>query len=726
MLRFLYVPMVIFALPSALLAQQPGESDAPAVTTDAKVIEFAADDLSYSNNDQTVVAKGNVTVARDGYMLTADEIRYDRTTGFIEASGNVVVRDSKGGTVRAAKMQLTESLRDAVVDNIQLVLADGSRLAALRGERGEGKISVERAVYSPCVVCNEKGEERPLWRLKAVKVELNEQKKRIYFDGASLDFLSVPVVYVPFLSIPSPEVSRATGFLVPRFKQASALGVSVEVPYFINLAPWRDLTVTPLIFSGERPALGAEYRERVRQGPLRVGGTLTYVPKLDDNSQKTGSNIFRGYVYADGRLQHNEKWRSNLDLRITTDDTFLRRYEISNDDTLRGHYALERFGENSYFSSEIWAFQTLVAGRDQGLVPLALPVIDYWWRSKPWIASGRLTLNANSASIIRTNGADTWRTSLSTQYDIPYINDLGMVMKGTGFGRADVYYQNDGQVQDTSGSLYGGLNGFKARAVGALAGEVRWPMGKPGFGGIQTLEPVVQIVAASRNNNQNEIANEDSRAIDLDESNLFSLNRFPGFDRWDGGLRLTYGLRYNVDRTGLAFSTEIGQSYRFNAQLVNFPAGTGLSNQLSDIVGRTSLRIGDKIDIVHSFRLDKSNFSFRRNEIDAVVGTKKWQLSLGYSNLNRGIAIEDLADSEEIRAAGKVKLSRYWSMAGSTIYDIKENFSPIRNSFGVTYEDECFVFGLTWRKNYTSDRDFRRGTTFMFNIALKTLGGRSR
>lgn len=724
MLSLRYALTLAMALPSTVLAQAPAENDVVAPAPAARVIEFAADDLSYSNNEQTVTAKGNVNISRDGYSIRADEVRYDRTTGIIEARGNVVARDAKGGTVTAEKMQLTDSLRDAVVDNIQLILSDGSRLAALRGQRGDGVTDVERAVYSPCVVCNDDGKEKPLWRLKALKVEINEAKKRIYFDGASLDFLTVPIAYIPFLSIPSPEVSRATGFLVPQIKQARELGFALETPYFINLAPWRDLTITPSIYTGERPAIGAEYRERIKQGPMRIGGTLTYAPELDDNNVKTGKNKFRGYVYADGRLTHNDKWRSSFDLRLTTDDTFLRRYEISNDDTLRGHYALERFSQNSYFSADIWGFQTLRAGREQGLAPLALPILNYWWRSQPWFAGGRITVNANSASIIRTRGADTWRTSVGTQYDVPYVNDVGMVMKGTGFARTDFYYQNDAANQDTAGNFYTGKDGFAARAVGALAGEVRWPLGKPGLGGFQTLEPVLQIVAASRDTRLNEVANEDSRAIDLDESNLLSLNRFTGFDRWDGGLRLTYALRYNLDRTGLAFSTEIGQSYRFNSQAAIFPKGTGLSDQLSDIVGRTSLRIGDKIDVVHRFRLDKKSFAIRRNEIDAVVGAKSWQLSLGYSNLNREIAIEGLEDREEIRAAARVSITRYWSLVASSIYDVGNNFSPLRNSIGATYEDECFTFGLTWRKNYTEDRDFRRGTTILFNIALKTLGGR--
>jgi LPS-assembly protein len=489
MLRFKYALLIALAVPKSIAAHSlmqalsppqpvvaPATTSMPAVKPNQEIIEFAADELSYSDNEQAVVGTGHVNIMRDGYWLTADEVRYDRSTGVIEARGNVIVKDKKGSIITAEKMQLTESLRDAVVENVQLLLEDGARFAALRGQRTENKTNIERAVYSPCIVCTADGKERPLWRLKALKVELNESKKRIYFNNAYLDFFGISVAYIPFLSIPSSESTRASGFLVPQIKQARELGFAIATPYFIALAPWRDLTITPSIYTSERPALSAEYREQLRQGPVRIGGTLTYARRLDDNSGTMAQNKLRGYGYADASLLHNKHWRSSFSLRLATDDTFLRRYEISNDDTLRGRYALERFDDNSYFSAEILEFQTLRNGRDQATVPLALPVLHYWWRSKPWIAGGRWTVNANTASIIRIKGADTWRATVGTQYDVPYINNLGMAMKGTGYARSDLYYQNDASQQDSGAAVYAGKDGFEARGVGALAGEVRWPL----------------------------------------------------------------------------------------------------------------------------------------------------------------------------------------------------------------------------------------------------------
>src|SRR3546814_6772742 len=124
------------------------------------------------------------------------------------------------------------------------------------------------------------------------------------------------------------------------------------------------------------------------------------------------------------------------------------------------------------------------------------------------------------------------------------------------------------------------------------------------MGGTQRLTPRVQFVASPPTTNL-EIPNEDARAVDLEDSNLFALNRFPGYDRWEDGTRVTYGLEWALDLPKTAIRTTIGQSYRLDEKPSIFPPGTGLSDQFSDIVGRTSVKLGRKLNLVHRFRLDK-------------------------------------------------------------------------------------------------------------------------
>ncbi len=708
----------------------PLQSAAP---VDSKVIDFEADALSYDEAGGIIRASGKVFATRDGYKLRADEVIYNRKSGEVEARGNVVLTSPDGQTVTTDRLQISDSLRDGIVDNIRLILDDGARLAALNGTKSGTKTTLSRAVYSPCEVCNDKGIEQPLWQIKAIKIVRDEQAKRIYYTDAYLEFLNQPVLYLPYLSHPDPSVNRATGLLTPQIKTRPSLGLVAEVPYFINLAPWRDLTITPSVFSGALPGLAVEYRERLSIGPLRLGGFVTYASGSTSNNSSAAGNEIRGYVFGDARFQHGDDWRSTVRIKLTTDDTFLRRYDVSNEDTLRNSYALERQTLNSYFRAEIQYFQGLRRATSQGLTPVVLPAIDYWWRSQPTWAGGRFTVEGNTVAILRTDGLDSQRASATAGYEIPFLNKFGQQLKFTVQARGDLYNVTDNDRPDDI--VYAGRNGTHFRLTPVAAIEARWPLLAPGFGGSQILEPIVQLVAARRDTDVADFPNEDSRSIDLDETNLFSLNRFPGYDRFEGGVRLTYGARYAIDSGKVRLETQFGQSYRLNADQNVFPEGTGLAGKFSDFVGRTSVSIGDRVDLVHRFRIDKNKLAIRRNEIDAIFSGTSWSASLGYSRLNRNIGIEDLEDREEVRVAGRAKITKYWSVVGSSIIDLSDRtlnsqsainsgkFNFVRNSAGIEYEDECLLFGLSWRRNNTQDRDFRRGSTVILRLALKTLGG---
>lgn len=692
-------------------------------------IDFEADQLTYSQDTDIVTAEGRVTMIRDGYKLIADSVVYNRKTGFVEARGSVQITDPNGNRIVGDKIELTDTLKDGLVENILLILSDGSRLGARNGNRQSDSAELERAVYSPCNLCTgDSTEERPLWRLKAVRVTYDQKARRIIYRDATFEFLNIPILYVPYISHPDPRVNKASGLLVPTLGQSRSLGGYINLPVFWNIAPDKDLTITPTFYTGVRPGLGAEYRQHIGIGPFKVGGFATYVSR-QETGLSTQDNEVRGYVYASGQFQHSSRWRSTFFSRLASDDTFLRRYDISDDDVLRNNYRLERFGNNDYLVIQGWAFQGLRQFDRAGLTPFALPDIDYQWRSGNDILGGIWSIRANALSLNRTEGIDTQRLSASTSWTRSALTNLGQKLTATIRVRGDLYYNSNTDRPDDA--VYAGREGWQGRLLPQAALEASWPLAGPLLRGVQTLEPVVQLVAAPKGGNSG-ITNEDSRAFDLEDTNLFNLNRFAGYDRWEGGSRITYGARWGLSRGILSVTANVGQSYRVSNDSRIFPDGTGLSGHFSDIVGRTTVSIGSYVDFIHRYRVQKNRFVARRNEIDAVVGTKRTYLNVGYSRLNRNIAIEDLEDRQEIRAGGRVQITQYWSIMASTIIDLTsradnplalgDGFDPIRHRVGLQYEDECFSFSISWRKRFTEDRDFRRGTTVFVSFSLKNLG----
>jgi LPS-assembly protein len=202
---------------------------------------------------------------------------------------------------------------------------------------------------------------------------------------------------------------------------------------------------------------------------------------------------------------------------------------------------------------------------------------------------------------------------------------------------------------------------------------VKWPLVGRAFGGTQVLTPRVQLVASPPIRNL-AVPNEDARAIDLEDSNLFALNRFPGYDRIEDGVRFTYGFDWQFERPRWRIKTTVGQSYRLTNKPTLLPDGTGLTEPDSDIVGRTEVRYRDFVKLTHRFRLDKDNAAIRRNEFDAAVGTQRTYVEVGYVKLNRNIdaSLEDLRDREELRVAGRLAFARYWSLFGSGVVNLTD------------------------------------------------------
>lgn len=729
------------AIASLLLSACFGASAAQAQqsepTTEAKEVEsdniaFAADVIEYDSPTDVVTARGNVVVSRDGYTLRADTIIWDRKSGEVNATGNIRSIGPRGDVAYGDSIQVTDSLKDGVVDNLLLVLKDGSRLAANKGTRTDGRLTLEQAAYTPCAVERPDGcPKEPSWQVKAAKVVYDPEKKRVKYTGARIELFGLPVIPLPGLSHPA-ETEAGSGFLVPNLRFSRNNGVEIEQAYYWRLAQNRDLTVSAHLFSDVAPMAQAQFRSLEDKGAFQLTGYATYSNRVSTAAgAAAGSDAFRGYFDGTGRFQFTPNWAASGSVRLASDRTFLRRYDISRDDRLRNNISLQRIDADSYFSFNGWGVQTLRTGDRQGLQPVALPEIDYRLRLTDPILGGKLQLQANTLLIGRTSGQDTRRAFGQALWDRRSITGLGQELTFTALARGDVYHSDENASTVTA--IYRGDAGWQGRGTVAAAADMRWPLVGKAFGNAtQILTPRLQLVGTKTTGNL-EIPNEDSRAVDLEDSNLFALNRFSGYDRIENNFRVTYGLDWAVRGKDVSFDFNIGQSYRLSNQGGIFPDGTGLSDKVSDIVGRSEFRFKDFVKLTHRFRLDKDSFAIRRNEVDATVGSRSTYVQVGYLKLNRNInTVEDLSDREEVRLAGRVRVARYWSVFGSTIIDLtsanedplttSDGFDPIRHRLGIAYDDDCLSIAVTWRRDYQPTGDARRGNTFLFRLAFRNLG----
>ena len=719
----------VFDGPAPDLGEPPAETAPPPLAEGE--IEFSAERIVYDSDADTVTASGRVRLQRDGNRVQADEVVWDRRTGRVIASGQVVGVGPTGDTLYGERLDLTDSLRDGMVENLLLVLSDGSRLAANSGTRTDGVYRLDRAIYTACPVTTIEGcPRRPSWSLTAVAVTYDQGRRRLRFRGARLNLFNAISLPLPGLATTTGGGS-ASGLLQPDLNIDRSNGIEISQPYYWRIAPNRELTVTPHAFSAVLPMLEGEYRSLTANGAYRLAaqGTFSRLIPLRFGGSPDSRQEFRGGIDGNGRFVLSPDWVVSGSVRRTTDRTFLRRYDISRDTRLRSVLQAERFGEDSYLSIAGWAAQELRLGFDQGQQPLAVPAVDGRLRVPRLLGSDVVTLRVNTLGLLRSEGQDTARAFAEAKWQRRSITTLGQELTLTGLVRGDVYATRDTAANPVP--LYRGEEGVTGRGIALVAADLQWPFAGPLGDGTQRITPRVQLVATPPITNT-AIPNEDSRGFELEDVNIFSLNRFPGNDRFEDGARLTVGVDYRYTRPGLSIDSTVGQSFRLTDKPSLFPDGTGLTDRVSDYVARTTVRWRDFVALTHRIRLDHADFTVRRNEVDLTAGTARTYVTAGYLRLNRNLLIEDLEDVEEARVGARVAFARYWSAFGSAVVDLtgrsedplsrSDGFQPVRHRLGILYDDECLALGLTWRRTYVTQGDSRSGNSFGLTVSLRNLG----
>jgi len=698
-------------------------------------IDFEATELSYNNEADIVTARGNVILRSEDRSVRADEVTWDRKTGRILASGNIRMVDEAGNQLFTDQVELTEEFDTGAMSELLIALRAGGRLAARSAERGENGVAVlTDAAYSACAVTGEDGcAQNPSWRVTARRVIYDQAASRVRFEGAMLELFGARILPMPGLAIRT-DGRAESGFLVPDVRVTQVNGLELSGEYYWRVADNADLTLGAFVFSNAAPMASAKWRHLTEKGAYQVTGYATFSDRATDF---TGGESLRtdprGYLDANGRFQFSPDWSLTGSIRLASDRTFLRRYDISRDDRLRSTINLERITDRSYLSIAGWATQTLRLNADQGQVPLALPAIDFRQKIGNSVLGGNLMVQANSLALLRNDGQDTQRAFAGAQWDLKRLTGMGQLVTLTALVRGDVY--NTSNTLATTTLSYRGTEGWTTRGIATAAIDIEWPFVGEAFGGTQVFKPRLQFVASPKVRNL-AVPNEDARAIDLEDSNLFALNRFPGYDRVEDGSRVTWGVDWELQRPGWRVRSTIGQSFRLERPEPGlFPEGTGLSERVSDFVGRTEVRFRNLVSFTHRFRLDKDSFAVRRNEIDATIGSRRTYLEVGYLRLDRNIAtVEDLRDREELRAAARVAIGRRWSVFGSGVFNLTDpdedpvfqpdGFEPIRTRLGIAYADDCIEFGATWRRDFIDAGDARRGNAFQLFFALRNLGFR--
>lgn len=685
------------------------QSQTPATPGNPQAAAFSADEMTHDKEMGTITARGNVEVNQGGSTLLADAITYDQTNDIIRATGNVTLHRPNGEVLFAEKMEISGDLKNGLIEDLYAIMADRSRFAANSAELlNDETMTLDHSVYSACQPCQDDPSRPLLWQLKAVRVVHDRVNKIVEYEDAWLEFAGMPVLYTPYLSHPDPSIKRKSGFLPPRMGGSNSLGFIAKVPYFYVLDDYSDVTLTPIVTSQEYGGVAGEYRERFTKGEIKASGSTAY----------DSSNNALGHIDATSRFDINETWRWGADLNRSSSDTYMRRYGFGNKPTLTSQAYMEGFRGKNYASVNALAFQGLRAADDPGLSPMVLPMAQFSHQGEADRLGAYNTFDANMVMISRTDGTDSKRISLKPAWNLPYTAPMGDVYKLSASMGIDFFNAQDLTVPAEQGTTY---NGSALRVNPELAFDWRWPLARRSGATTQIVEPIGQVIASPYGGNSYKMANEDSQDLDFNDTNLFSTNRFAGYDRVESGPRANYGLKWGVygDQGG-STSVLVGQSYRMSDD-DTFQTGSGLENNSSDYVAKMQMSPGPHLNLLYRTRLDKETLDFKRNEV-GFLGKAGW-LRYGsdflfFDRQQNG----EFNGRKELSYLLGAQVTDTWSTNISGVRDLTTDGGQRSMRLGAVYDDECFTFNTAISRNFYLDREIKPTDSIMFYLVFKTLG----
>ncbi len=677
-----------------------------------------ADDLSFDKEKNTVTASGNVEVYQEKEVLTADTITYNRLLDKITATGHVVWQRETGDVFFGSVVELEDRMKDGVIKEFRGLLIDESRLAANVGTRKNGnETQMNQAVYSPCKLCKNDPTQAPLWQIKSETALWDETNHDIIYTDAWMEVLGVPVLYTPYMRHPDPSVKQRSGILTPIISTSKDLGFYVGLPYYYVISPDKDITVTPLITSNMGQFLSGEYRQLFSNARLNLGGSYGSSKRKVNGRNK---DAWRGHVDSDVEWDINDYWRFEANALRATDKTYLRNfpfYGYVHENVLTSKAKVEGFYGLNYFRTQGFLYQGLRDTDKQKTIPIVAPAVDLNYLSPQQFWNSRFTVDANGLVITRKEGTNVQRLSSTVGWNVPFVSVLGdkhkisLLMRGDGYNRENFTRNNDGT---------------KARAFPQAYWEWEYPWIQTHNTGSTVISPMASLVVAPKIGNQNNIPNEDCDYIDPNDDYVLSNDRFPGLDRIDDGSRINYGLKaytqISKDLKGGAF---FGQTASFTAPNRAF-AGTGFEKKYSDIFGRVNVTLFEYLDARYRFRLDHSNFSAIRNELQTSIGVPEFKVNVDYLKLPRFVGDTQRQGDEQISLGISSVFAKGWLASVSTVRDLGKSSRTLENVGNISYENECINVALQLSQTFYKSRNgVSPDHGFMFILTFKTMGGQT-
>ena len=650
-------------------------------------MQFNTDSASFDRRNNLVIANGNVILSTSNLKFKSNSIKYnlDKNSGTIQQAEYVIGPKESSLNSSSANKSVSNSAQGKSQE-IKLINKD--------------ELKLSQATFSSCPAPN------PSWYLQSSEIKLNNKTEVGSAKNVTFNVKGVPVFYFPKFSFPLNN-KRKSGFLSPSLRLQSNVGISL--PYYFNLAPNYDATVTTSILQRQ----GLKFDTEFRYLTSRHKGTIEYEFIPED---KSFNNKFRDYFNIEHHTTLSENTKLNLVAEGVSDVDYFDDLSDSLETSSRS--SLKRRLEVVY-KKRPWSMSAAVEDYqiiDATNTPYSrLPEFKLGFNPKADIKALKFTTNVELVNFDKSNSVTGTRLDAKLTTSKKWGNDAWFIKPS--FSLQSTLYSLQHNIGDSS--LNRTLPTFTLDTGLFFDRSIASP--KTGKHYTQTLEPRL-FYSFTPFKNQSNFPVFDTAKTNFSATNqLFSENRFTGKDRIADTNQLTFAVSSRIqDRKNgkELFSASIGQVYNFSDRKVTLPGETIATGTRSDLVLELRGRINDNFRVASTLLWNHeekklSNYELRLNYQDE----KRRIANVSYRKLNADLNNTALT---QLALSGALPLNDKWSFVGSTEHDI-ENRRNLETLVGLEYQDCCWKARLVAKRYLTSD-NVSYETPIFIEFELKGLG----
>ena len=672
--------------PSPLLALSESDSKTSISADEAQRI-----------GQNTYLFKGQVQLHAPEQSLLTDEARYDEDTGDLIAKGNIhFLKGALELHGNNANINLERS--EGQIDDVDFRLTDRhTRGKASQAELQDSKqTTLHKVTYTSCNPGNTD------WLLHSSSVKLDQDSGVGSAYNVVLSFMHVPFFYLPYISFPINN-ERKSGFLTPSFSHSTASGSELTLPYYLNLAPSFDATLTPHYLSRRGPLLETEmrYLRPYSQGQLE----FEYLPE--------------DRLYQDQRgmlsYQHNGWTNSNLysdvDLNMVSDKQYFEQLgnslSSSSITQLQQQIGLRYNGRNWNSSAIIQGYQTI----DETIPDSALP-----YRRLPQLTLIRsapqrpnrinLLFKSEYTHFSRTGRPSGKRLDMRPGLSLPLTTPGAYLIPQLSW--YETRYLLDNPVPGYGDDISRGLPVMSIDSGLIMERTI----GTPGW--LQTLEPRLYYLRIPYRE-QSQLPLFDAGLPDFTFYRLFTDNRFNGIDRIGDTEQLTLAMTTRLldpENGRELLSASIGRIYYGRDRRVTLSGGPIEDQTTSELLAMTQASLNTNLTLSADLRWNSQQQQIDRGNIQLRYhSAKREALNLAY-RYNESVL-------EQSDVSFLWPLQRQWYMVGRWNYSHLQQ-QPLEALAGLEYQSCCWALRLASRR-YLSDSTGDYQNAVYLQLELKNL-----